>query len=53
MDSLLIGFVTIALIVIGAIVLNWEIHRQERKEAAAAAKAAKQVTIDQELSRAA
>lgn len=38
MDSVIIAVVTVLLIVVGALFLNWEIHRQERKGNAPEAK---------------
>lgn len=40
MDSAIIAVVTVLLIVVGALFLNWEIRRQERKDAAPDARGA-------------
>lgn len=37
MDGVIIAVVTVALIVLGAVWLNWQIKRQEQKDAQAAA----------------
>lgn len=37
MDGAIIAVVTVLLIVVGALFLNWEIRRQERKDVAPAA----------------